>query len=82
MQNAKCIMTGNTKGRGVDGAAPYRVRRCDSMKIRCTKKEFAQLVRACEGEGRLKTCTGCVLADVCGQELIEDAGGFEIEGDA
>ena len=52
------------------------------MKIRCTKKEFAQLVRACEVNGRLKNCAGCVLADVCGKELIEDAVEFEIEEDA
>ena len=64
------------------GAAPYKARRCEGMKIQCTKKEFAQLIRACEGEGRLKTCAGCVLADVCGEELIEDAVEFEIEEDA
>ena len=49
------------------------------MKIQCTKKEFAQLIRACQGDGRMKTCAGCVLADVCGEELIEDAVEFEIE---
>lgn len=49
------------------------------MKIQCTKKEFAQLIRGCENSGRERNCSDCVLADVCGEELIEDAVEFEIE---
>ena len=52
------------------------------MKIRCTKKEFAQLVRACENGGQERRCSDCVMADFCGEELIEDAVEFEIEEDA
>lgn len=52
------------------------------MKITCTQKEFAQLIRACDGEGNNLPCVGCLLEEICGDELPEDAVEFEIQEDA
>ena len=51
------------------------------MKIVCTKKEFAQLIRDCNGMGRIGACAQCVLADFCGDQLVEDAVEFELTED-
>lgn len=51
------------------------------MKITCTPKEFAHLIRCCDsalefGEG---TCGGCVLKDFCpGVEHIEGSNAIEV----
>ena len=44
------------------------------MKIVCTTKEYAEMVRRCECRG----CGYCVLEAVCGEKYLEDAVGVEI----
>lgn len=44
------------------------------MKITCTAKEFAEMVRRCE----CHSCGHCVLTAVCGDKYLEDAVNVEI----
>ncbi len=49
------------------------------MKIICTLGEYARMIRMCQRGKGLNECKGCVMANVCGENLIEDAVQFEIE---
>ena len=53
------------------------------MKITCTSKEFATLIRACERRvSGSDGCTGCVFLSICVSAeqgcSIEDAAKFEV----
>lgn len=50
------------------------------MKINCTLEEYTRMIRMCQ-RGADRDCSGCVLAYICGDDLIEDAVQFEIEDD-
>ena len=49
------------------------------MKIVCTLDEYTRMIRMCQRGKELHECQGCVMANVCGESLIEDAVQFEIQ---
>ena len=46
------------------------------MKIKCTLHEYSRMIRKCSKAAA--ECSGCVLADICGDNILEDAVEFEI----
>jgi hypothetical protein len=48
------------------------------MKIICTLEEYSRMVRMCQ-RGAENDCKGCVMENICGNNIIEDAVQFEIE---
>ena len=48
------------------------------MKIKCTLEEYSRMIRMCQ-RGAENDCRGCVMANICGNNIIEDAVQFEIE---
>lgn len=51
------------------------------MKIICTLDEYSRMVRMCQRNLELNECKGCVMENICGNNIIEDAVQFEIEDD-
>ena len=49
------------------------------MKIICTLEEYARMIRMCQRGRDLNDCKGCVMANICGEDFIEDAVQFEID---
>lgn len=49
------------------------------MKITCTKKEFANLIRTCNGAAEGGSCYGCVLTNLCGDALLEESEQIHVE---
>ena len=48
------------------------------MKIKCTKEEYARIIRQCQRNLVLNECKGCVLENICGNNILEDAVQIEI----
>lgn len=62
------------RGKLIDDVERVCCSGCDSYNgVRC---------RACNGEGDNLPCVGCLLEEICGDELPEDAVEFEIQEDA
>lgn len=51
------------------------------MKIICTLDEYARMIRMCQRSLELNECKSCVMGNICGDNMIEDAVQFEIEDD-
>lgn len=49
------------------------------MKIICTLDEYSRMIRQCQRNLSLNECKGCVMENICGDNLLEDAVQFEIE---
>lgn len=49
------------------------------MKITCTKKEFANLIRTCNGTAEGGSCYGCALTNLCGDRVVEESEHIRIE---
>ena len=50
------------------------------MKIKCTLDEYSRMIRMCQ-RNKDNDCQGCVMANICNENIIEDAVQFEIEED-
>ena len=48
------------------------------MKITCTKHEYSRMIRKCQRSAELNGCKGCVLENICGNNILEDAVQIEI----
>lgn len=48
------------------------------MKITCTTAEYARIIRACQRNLVLNECKGCVMENICKNNIIEDAVQIEI----
>lgn len=48
------------------------------MKIICTLGQYSHLVRMCQRNLVLNECKGCVMENICGDNLLEDAVQFEL----
>ncbi len=52
------------------------------IKIMCTKKELARIIRTCGACACDDACIGCVIGAMCGEcDGIEDVVDFEIVGE-
>lgn len=54
------------------------------IKIKCTMKEFAGIIRTCGKCDCDEMCAGCVIGCICGNSCdgIENVADFEIVGDS
>ena len=48
------------------------------MKIKCTMEEYTRIIRMCQRAKDYSECQGCVMANICYDDIIEKAIQFEI----